>query len=256
MKNKKTVILKIGSSTLTKGSDQISRGKIEDLARQIIALQDQFQFVIVSSGAIVTAKQFIGLRGGNEIAVKQALAAIGQPALMKIYQEGFQDFGLKTAQCLLHYRDFEEETARQNIINTIELLLDNNFIPIINENDTVSTHEIKIGDNDQLSAMVAELIKADILVLASDINGLYDKDPNLFSDAQIITEVSNINEVKHLGGESASKQGTGGMKTKLIAAEICMNSGVEMWILNGREESFFEKAVDNQLIFTKFLDKS
>lgn len=255
MNQRKTVILKIGTSTLTKGSQQISRGKIEDLARQIVALKDQFKFIIVSSGAIATAKQYIGLSGGSEIAVKQALAAIGQPALMKIYQEGFEDFGLKTAQCLLHRRDFEDEGSRVNIINTIDLLLANNFIPIINENDTVSTYEIKIGDNDQLSAQVADLIKADILVLASDINGLYNKDPNKHEDAEIIPRVDDLKTVLHLGGESASNQGTGGMKTKLMAAQICMEAGVEMWIVNGNQENFFRKAVENQVVFTKFFHK-
>ncbi len=250
--HKKTIVVKIGSTTLTAKTNRISRGKIEDLARQIIDLRDQYRFVIVSSGAIATAKQYIDLHGGTEISVKQALAAIGQPALMKIYQEGFQDFGLQTAQCLLHYYDMEREKSRQNTYNTIQLLLENGYIPIINENDTVATQEIRFGDNDKLSALVAALIQADLLILASDINGLYDKDPNKHKDAQIIPVVEDVSSVIHLGGESASNLGTGGMHTKLLAAEICSKGGVEMWILNGNQNGFIAKALNGEIPYTTF----
>ncbi len=249
---KKTIVLKIGSSTLTGKTKIISRGKIEDLARQIIALQKDFQFIIVSSGAIATARQFIDIQVGNDIAIKQALAAIGQPALMKIYQEGFADFGLKTAQCLLHYRDFENEKSKQNIVNAVNILLQNDFIPIINENDTVSTAEIRFGDNDKLSAQVAALMKVDLLILASDINGLYDKDPNKHSDAEIIPLVNEVATVKHLGGASSSDLGTGGMETKLLAAEICEQAGIEMWILNGGQSNFVVEALEGKVDFTRF----
>lgn len=249
---RKTIVVKIGSSTLTAGTNRISRGKIEDLARQIIELRDQYRFVIVSSGAIATAKQYIDLHSGNEIAVKQAMAAIGQPALMKIYQEGFHDFGLRTAQCLLHYYDMEREKSRQNIINTIGVLLDNDYIPIVNENDTVATQEIKFGDNDKLSALVAGVLKADLLILASDINGLYDDDPNKNPDAKIIPIVNDLEKVKHLGGESSTSLGTGGMQAKLLAAEICEKDKTEMWITNGNIPRFLTKVLSGEIECTKF----
>jgi len=133
--DKKRVVLKIGSNVLTKETDQISRGKIEDIGRQLVALQNEYEFVIVSSGAIAVAKQFVNLESnGKEINVKQALASIGQPHLMRIFQESFRDLGLLTSQCLLSYSDFEKEQSKKNIVNTINVLVKNKYIPIINEN--------------------------------------------------------------------------------------------------------------------------
>jgi glutamate 5-kinase len=249
---KKTIIVKIGSSTLTKDTDQISRGKIEDLARQIKALQSDYNIVIVSSGAIATAKQFIELSGGSPIAVKQALAAIGQPLLIRIYQEVFGDFGLKVAQCLMHYQDFGIEKSSANIVNTIQLLLDNGYIPIINENDTVATEEILFGDNDKLAAMTAALIKADLLILASNVNGLFDgrpDDPN----ATLIKEVTDIDAVEKLVSDMISNHGTGGMSSKLQAARICQKADVEMWIVNGGPDGFLKDSLSGEIEFTKFV---
>jgi glutamate 5-kinase len=250
---KKTVILKLGSTTLTRGTAQISRGKLEDVARQVLALQSGYRFIIVTSGAIAMARQFIQLHGGNTIAVKQALAAIGQPALMKAYQEVFNDFGLPTAQCLIVNRDLDNDRSRENITNTINVLLDNGYIPIINENDTVATEEIRFGDNDKLSALTAAVLRVDLLVLASDISGLYDKDPHKHPDAAIIPLVENLNDVAHLGGETNSDIGTGGMRSKLVAAGICAESHVEMWIVNGFEDGFLVKALAGEVPFTRFV---
>lgn len=252
---KKRIILKIGSSTLTRGTNHISRGKIEDLARQILALQNQYEIILVSSGAVATAKQFVQLSGGNPIEVKQALAAIGQPVLMRIYQEIFHDFGLKVAQCLLNYRDFDNEYSTTNTINTVNVLLENQYIPIFNENDTVATEELKFGDNDKLAAMTANLLKADLLILASDIDGLFDGDPKQNPAARLIPIVKNLDAVKELAGDSKSNHGTGGMKSKLSAAEICQKAGVEMWIVNGGRENFMIDAMKNHSCFTKFLVK-
>ncbi|MFT4760153.1 MAG: glutamate 5-kinase [Paraglaciecola sp.] len=250
---KKRIILKIGSSTLTKGTNHISRGKIEDLARQILALREKYDFILVSSGAVATAKQFVQLAGGNPIEVKQALAAIGQPVLMKIYQEIFYDFGLKVAQCLLNYRDFDNENSKTNTINTVNVLLENNYIPIFNENDTVATEEIKFGDNDKLGAMTANLLTANLLILASDIDGLFDDDPKQNPNCQLIEIVQNLENVKSLAVDSLSAHGTGGMKSKLAAAEICQKAGVEMWIVNGGKENFMVDAMHGIIPFTKFL---
>jgi len=249
----KTIILKLGTSTLTRGTDRLSRGKIEDIARQILALRDQYKFIIVSSGAIATAKQFIQLRGDSPIAVKQALSAIGQPVLSKIYQEIFNDFNLKTAQCLVNYRDVDNEKSRQNITNAINVLLENDYIPVINENDTVATDEIQFGDNDKLSALMATLLQVDLLVIASDINGLYDKDPNQHPDAQIIPQIHDIAPYKHLEKDSDNGLGTGGIRSKLIAADICLKNNIEMWIVNGFEDKFLEKAVKGETLFTRVI---
>ena len=175
--DKKLILLKIGTNTLTKETNFISRGKIEDIGRQISELSDQYEFIIVSSGAIAVAKQFVNLESkGKEINVKQALAAIGQPHLMRIFQENFRELGLLTSQCLLSYNDFERVKSRENIVSTINILIENNYIPIINENDTVSTDEIQFGDNDKLAALTALLLEVDLVIFASNTNGIYTKD--------------------------------------------------------------------------------
>ena len=163
---------------LTKETNHMSRGKIEDIACQIADLRDDYEFVIVTSGAIAVAKQFVQLESnGKEINVKQALASIGQPHLMRIYQESFRELGLLTSQCLLSYSDFKKEESRTNIKNTINVLVENSYIPIINENDTVATEEIRFGDNDRLAARVAQMIDADLLILLTNVDGLYSESP-------------------------------------------------------------------------------
>ena len=188
---KKRILLKIGSNTLTKETNQISRGKIEDIARQIATLEDDYEFIIVSSGAIAAAKQFVKLEHhGAEINVKQALAAIGQPHLMRIYQENFRELGLLTSQCLLSYSDFENVDAKANIKNTINVLVANNFIPIINENDTVATDEIQFGDNDKLAALTAALLQVDLLVIATNTDGIYTKESLAVNTPKTIESVN------------------------------------------------------------------
>lgn len=252
---KKKLIIKIGSSTLTKGSPKIKRGKIEDVAQQIESLKAHYHIAIVSSGAVAAARQFIDLTGRdlNNLALKQALAAIGQPALMKIYQEVFADFNLQVAQCLLTYYDFNNEASNQNILNTIEALWENDYIPIINENDTVATEEIRFGDNDKLAALTAGLVQADLCILASDIDGLYTADPNLYPEANFIHTVDNIDSIRHLAGETASNLGSGGMRSKLVAAEICKEASVEMWIVNGQQDNFLLEAFESKRAFTRFV---
>ena len=172
----KRVLLKIGTNVLTKETNNISRGKIEDIARQIVELKDDYEFIIVSSGAIAAAKQFVNLEtNGKEITVKQALASIGQPHLIRIFQENFRELGLLTSQCLLSYSDFEKKQSKKNIVNTINVLVKNNYIPIINENDTVATDEIKFGDNDKLAALTAVLLEVDLFLIATNTNGIYTK---------------------------------------------------------------------------------
>lgn len=251
---KKRLVLKIGTSTLTNGTKLISRGKVEDIGRQILALREEYEIVLVSSGAIAAAKQFVNINDPEKlVASKQAMAAIGQPLLMRIYNEIFSDFGIRTAQCLMTYRDFENETSRKNTLNTINELLKYNYIPIINENDTTAVEEIILGDNDKLSALVAALISADLLVLASDIDGVFDKNPHLHADAKLIPEIKNIIEAKNLVEERDSGLGTGGMNSKLEAAMICQREKIETWIVNGSGNNFLLNALNEKIPTTKFL---
>ena len=252
---KKKIVIKIGSSTLTAGTNRISYGKIEDLARQITQLREKYQIIIVSSGAIATARQVIDIHQFKNIDNKQALAAIGQPKLMRIYDEVFESFGLQVAQCLLTYHDFEKEATIENTKNTIHTLLKHEIIPIINENDTVSAEEIIFGDNDKLSAMVAKIIGADILFLASDIDGVFDKNPHLHTDAQLITKITNLEEIEKFIEEKPSKLGTGGMTSKLKAAQICFENNVEMYIVNGNQNNFVENALTGNIPCTHFQKK-
>ncbi|HTK38189.1 MAG TPA: glutamate 5-kinase [Pyrinomonadaceae bacterium] len=251
---KKKLVLKIGTSTLTNGTRVISRGKIEDIGRQILALRDDCDIVLVSSGAIAAAKQYINIKdAGKPVESKQAMAAIGQPLLMRIYNEVFGDFGIQTAQCLMTYRDFENETSRQNTLNTITELLKYGYLPIINENDTTAVEEIILGDNDRLSALVATLIGADLLVLVSDIDGLFDKNPHLHADANLIPEVKNIDEARKLVQDRDSSLGTGGMNSKLEAAMLCQRENIETWIVGGGRNNFLIDAFAEKIGFTKFL---
>ena len=249
---KKRILLKLGSNTLTKDTDHISRGKIEDIGRQIAALKDKYEFIIVSSGAIAAAKQFVKLEhNGEEINVKQALASIGQPHLMRIFQENFRELGLFTSQCLLSYSDFEKEQSRLNIKNTINVLVANNFIPIINENDTVATDEIKFGDNDKLAGLTASLLSADILIIATNTNGIYTKASLASTTPKTIELVSDLSELLKEIGESKSTHGTGGMQSKIDAATIAQTAGIETWITNGLYDNFITDAIDNKSTFTK-----
>lgn len=250
---KKKLVLKIGTSTLTNGTRLISRGKIEDIGRQILSLRDEYDIVLVSSGAIAAAKQYINIKdAGKPVESKQAMAAIGQPLLMRTYNEVFGDFGIQTAQCLMTYRDFENETSRQNTLNTITELLKYSYLPIINENDTTAVEEIILGDNDHLSALVAVLIRADLLVLVSDIEGLFDKNPHLHADAKLIPEIRNIEEAKTLVEERDSGLGTGGMNSKLEAAMLCQTENIETWIVGGNSSNFLVNAFSETVGFTRF----
>ncbi len=249
---KKRILLKVGTNVLTKETDNISRGKIEDIAKQIAYLKDDYEFVIVSSGAIAVAKQFVKLESnGKEINVKQALASIGQPHLMRIYQESFRELGLLTSQCLLSYSDFEKEQSKVNIVSTINILVENSYIPIINENDTVATDEIKFGDNDKLSALTAALLNVDLLIIATNTNGIYTKESMNNHQEKTILEISDIQSLKGEAEKSVSLRGTGGMTTKIEAAEIAKNANIETWILNGLNDNFMLDAIQNKSVFTK-----
>ena len=251
---KKRILLKLGSNTLTKETNHISRGKIEDIGIQIAALQDDYEFIIVSSGAIAAAKQFVKLENQDkDVFVKQALASIGQPHLMRIYQENFSDLGLLISQCLLSYSDFEKEQSKVNIVNTINVLVKNNYIPIINENDTVATDEIRFGDNDKLAALTAVLLNVDILIIATNTNGIYTKTSINDAAPETISIVTDLKVFEKEIGDSKSSHGTGGMQSKIEASAIAKAANIETWIVNGLEDNFILKALKNEIHFTKIL---
>lgn len=250
--DKKRVLLKIGTNTLTRETNQISRGKIEDIGRQIAGLKDEYEFVIVSSGAIAVARQFVNLElDGREINVKQALAAIGQPHLMRIFQENFRELGLLTSQCLLSYDDFKREVSRKNILNTVNVLLENGYIPIINENDTVATEEIQFGDNDKLAALTGSLLNVDLVIIATNTNGIYTKDSFDLVDKCTIENVNDLENLKKEVTLGKSSHGTGGMQSKIQAAEILREAGIETWIVNGLLDNFIVKALGEEVAFTR-----
>ena len=249
---KKKILLKIGSNTLTKETDQISRGKIEDIGRQIATLKDNYDIIIVSSGAIAAARQFVKLEhNGAEINVKQALAAIGQPHLMRIYQENFRELGLFTSQCLLSYSDFENPIAKANIKNTINVLVANNVIPIINENDTVAADEIQFGDNDKLAALTAALLHVDLLIVATNTDGIYTKVSIENNAPKTIVSVSGLESLRQEISSAKSSHGTGGMYSKIEAATIAQKAGIETWIVNGLKDNFLIDALNNISDHTK-----
>jgi glutamate 5-kinase len=221
---------------------------------QIAALKDDYEFVIVSSGAIAAAKQFVKLEApDNEIFVKQALASIGQPHLMRIFHENFSDLGLHTSQCLLSYSDFEKKQTKVNIVNTINVLVKNSYIPIINENDTVATDEIQFGDNDKLAALTAVLLDVDILIIATNTNGIYTKASIHNEIPDTISLVTDLDSLQNEIGDSKSSHGTGGMQSKIDSAAIAKAANIETWIVNGLEDNFILKALNNEIPFTKIL---
>lgn len=253
MMKKKKLIIKIGTSTLTAGTNRISFAVVESLARQIVAIKSKYDVVIVSSGAIATARQFVEIKGyRQQVDSKQAMAAIGQTKLIEIYDNVFATFGLSVAQCLMTYRDFENDSAKENTKNTISKLLEFDYVPIVNENDTVSIEEIVLGDNDKLSALVAVITSADLLMLVSDIDGVFDHNPHLHKNAKLIPQVRDLQRIKQYVEEKTSTLGTGGMSSKIHAAEICMGNGVEMWIVNGLRENYMLDSLRHKIPFTTF----
>ncbi len=246
--DRKIVVLKIGTATLTGGGHRIRKGKVEDIAAQIANLQDRYQIVIVCSGAIAAAHQVIQLEHMDDaLEQKQALAAIGQPYLMRVFEDIFREHRLHTGQCLLSYQDFAHAETRLNMRNTLETLLKHGVVPVINENDTVSTDEIQFGDNDRLSSLVAELMGAHILILATNTDGLLDEQKST------IEEIQDLSLVKRFVGSARSKQGTGGMLSKLEAAGYAQQAGIECWIVNGQTDDFLLNALSGTSLFSRII---
>jgi glutamate 5-kinase len=236
LKDKKRIVIKIGSSSIThEKTGEINLGKIEKLVRQIADLKGEGrEVVLVSSGAIAAGRHtFKQDERPSTLAKKQAFAAVGQAKLMMIYQRIFAEYNIIASQILMTKSTITDSEARVNAHNTFLELLNLGSVPIVNENDTIATDEIKVGDNDTLSAIVASLVDADLLILLSDIDGLYTDDPRKNTEAKFIEEVGQIDDkILALGKDTSSNVGTGGMNTKLHAAIISTYSGADMLIAN------------------------
>ena len=252
------IVIKIGTSTLAYPTGHINIRRVEELCKIISDIKNAGnQVIVVSSGAIAMGIGKLSLQERpKDIPSKQAAAAVGQCELMYIYDKLFGEYNHIVAQLLITGEDVENEVRHTNFSNTLMRLLDLNAIPIINENDTVATKEIVIGDNDTLAAIVAQCVKADKLVLLSDIDGLYTADPHKDPNAKLIPVITKIDEsILALGGASSTNLGTGGMATKLEAAKICMNCGCDMIITNGSNPLNLYAIVEGEAIGTTFTEK-
>lgn len=250
------IVLKLGTSTLTHPTGNLNIRRVEELCKVCSDLKNAgHELVLVSSGAVAMGVGKLSLaERPKDIPGKQAAAAVGQCELMYIYDKLYSQYHHVVAQLLITADDIETPERAKNFHNTLARLLQLRTLPIINENDTVATEEIVIGDNDTLAAIVAESVKAQLLVLLSDIDGLYTSDPRKDATASLISEVRVLDDsVKVLAGVSGSEQGTGGMITKLQAAEICMGCGCDMVIANGNDPEHLYDILEGKQIGTRFV---
>ena len=256
LKDKKRVVIKVGTSSLTHPeTGMMDLIKLEKLVRELSDLHNQGKEVIlVSSGAIAVGRKTMGLKERPQrLELKQACASVGQARLMMIYQKLFMEYNQIASQILMTKNTFINGENRINARNTFETLLSLGAIPIVNENDTISTYEIRFGDNDTLSAIVTALVEADLLILLSDIDGLFTDDPNRNPDAEFIGYVERIDDsLEKMAKGATSDVGTGGMSTKLHAAQIATASGAEMIIANGKDMGIIHRIMDGQPIGTLF----
>lgn len=256
LKDKKRVVIKVGTSSLTHPeTGMMDLIKLEKLVRELSDLHNQGKEVIlVSSGAIAVGRKTIGMKERpRKLELKQACASIGQARLMMIYQKLFMEYNQIASQILMTKNTFINGENRINARNTFETLFSLGAIPIVNENDTISTYEIRFGDNDTLSAIVTALVEADLLILLSDIDGLFTDDPNRNPNAEFIEYVDHIDrDLEKMAKGAASDLGTGGMSTKLHAAQIATASGAEMIIANGRDMGVIHRIMGGEPIGTLF----
>jgi len=265
LRDRKRIVVKVGSSSLLHSTTKrLDYHKIDVLVRELSDLKNRGKDVIlVSSGATAVGREVIRRTGGgadlaedSPITVKQACAAIGQARLMMTYQRFFNDYNQISAQVLMDKNTIENTLSKYNLYNTFNELLKFDVIPIVNENDSVATYEYSVGDNDNLSAMVASLMQADLLILLSDIEGLYTADPRKDPEAKLIPVVEEITpEILALAGGTGSSLGSGGMATKLRAARIVMEAGIDMVITNGEHPQLLYDLFEGQAVGTRFIGK-
>ena len=261
---KQRIVVKVGTSTLTHESGDLDLRSMERLVRTLSDLSGMgHEVILVSSGAIAVGTAKMGLpERPKELRMKQAAAAVGQCQMMHIYDKFFSEYNHTVAQILLTGDDVEEEDRAEHLRSTFSALLEMGIIPVVNENDSVSSAEIEtghhkvLGDNDTLSAIVAALCRADLLVLLSDINGLYDADPKTHPDAKLLHRVNELTpEILEMAGGAGSWRGTGGMATKLSAAKVAMGAGCDMVITNGARPEDLYGIVEGKDIGTRFIAK-
>lgn len=252
------IVIKVGTSSLTHKTGRLNIRKVEQMVKVLSDVKNAgHEVILVSSGAIAMGVGKLNLPSRpDDIPTKQACAAVGQCELMYTYDNLFTEYRHTVAQLLLTSEDFDQEERRRNFENTMERLLHLGALPIINENDTIATAEIRVGDNDTLGAVVANAVKADLLILFSDIDGLYDKDPHKYADARLIPVVREVTpEIEALAGGAGSALGTGGMQTKLRAARLVTASGTDMIIANADRMEALYDILDGKNVGTRFLSR-
>ena len=252
------IVVKVGTSTLTHPTGRMDIRHVETLCKVLSDIKNAgHEVVLVSSGAIGMGVGKLNLtQRPSDMPTKQAAAAVGQCELMYVYDKLFASYNHTVAQILLTGEDLRDDTRHRNFANTLQRLLELGALPVINENDTVSTDEIAVGDNDTLGALVAVSVKADLLLVLSDIDGLYTADPRHDPEARLIPEVREITPEMAAGaGGGGTALSTGGMHTKLIAAGICMDAGTDMIILNGSKPALLYDVLDGQTIGTRFIGR-
>ena len=253
------VVIKVGTNLLADKTSGINAARIDRLAADVASLRAAGrQVAIVTSGAIGAGVAALKFKARPKtLPHKQAAAAVGQPLLMEAYEKSFRKYGCPIAQILLTKEDFTNRKRYVNAKNTFFALFEQGVVPIINENDTVAVDEIKLGDNDNLSAFVAHLVEADLLVLLSDIDGLYSDDPSKNKNATLIPVVQRVSpQIEKLARSSNTELSTGGMITKIQAAKRCVSSGIAMIIANGKDPDVLEKIFSGALVGTLFLPSS
>ena len=258
LKDVKRIVIKVGSSTITYGTGKRNFSRIDRLAREIADLANQGkEIILVSSGAVAVGVDRLGLSAKPKtIPGKQAAAAVGQGVLMHTYEKIFAEYGQIVAQVLLTRMDSVDRHRYTNSRNTFLALLDYKVIPIVNENDVVSIDELKIGDNDNLSALVAGIVDADLLIILSDVDGLYTANPQKNPKAKLVPEVTDITqEIEESAGDAGSTVGTGGMFTKIQAAKVATSSGIHMVIASGEEKDAISRILEGEEVGTLFVSR-
>lgn len=255
-KNFSTIVIKVGSSSLTDPKGKLDISNLKRIVSEIAELiSEKKKIILVTSGAIVSGAERLQLGKPRTIPQKQAAAAVGQSRLMRQYEKAFEEYGLTVAQILLTRDAIADRERYLNARHTLDTLLKENVIPIVNENDTVAIDEIKIGDNDNLAALTASLIGADILILLTDVDGFYMKNEEGIS--YLAPEIKEITrDVEDAAGHPSTQLGTGGMITKIQAAKICSNAGTSMAIIHGRKEGLIKKVINGEKIGTLFFPKA
>jgi glutamate 5-kinase len=252
------IAVKVGTSTLTHSTGRIDIRHVEELCKVLSDIKNAgHEVILVSSGAIGMGVGKLNLRERpSDMPGKQAAAAVGQCELMYIYDKLFGEYNHTVAQILLTGEDMRSESRHRNFANTLERLLEMGTLPVINENDTVATEEIRVGDNDTLGALVAVSVRADLLVVMTDIDGLYTADPRKNPNAELVREVRELTpELRQAAGGGGTALSTGGMATKLKAAEICMRSGTDMLIINGESPDILYRVLEGENMGTRFIGR-